>query len=48
MFLLGFVCGAAAAAWFILHDKGEMFVHLGEQMRQVARRYREWDDSRHI
>lgn len=48
MFMLGFLCGAAATAWFILHDKGEMLLHLGDQIRQVARRYREWEESHHI
>jgi hypothetical protein len=45
MFLFGFLCGAAAASWFILYGNGDLVVRLGEQIRRVARRYRDWEES---
>ena len=45
MFMFGFLCGAGAATWFILHRNGDLLIHLADQIRQVARRYREWEES---
>jgi hypothetical protein len=45
MFIFGFVCGAAAATWFILHRNGDWLMHLADQIRHVAHRYREWEES---
>ncbi|HUI27499.1 MAG TPA: hypothetical protein VL403_15565 [Candidatus Kryptonia bacterium] len=45
MFMFGFLCGAGAATWFILHRNGDLLIHLSDQIRQVARRYREWEES---
>ena len=45
MFLLGFLVGIGCAAWFILHADGDLLIRLGERVRVVARRYREWMDS---
>ncbi|HVN86917.1 MAG TPA: hypothetical protein VMW17_18960 [Candidatus Binatia bacterium] len=46
MFMFGFLCGAAAATWFILHRDGDLLIHLSDQIRQVARRYHEWEAAR--
>ncbi|MBI4514538.1 MAG: hypothetical protein HY699_01820 [Deltaproteobacteria bacterium] len=45
MFMFGFVCGVAAATWFILYRNGDLLLRLGGQIRDVARRYREWEES---
>ncbi len=42
MFLFGFVCGVAAATWFILYENGELLIRLGEQVKRVSRRYHDW------
>jgi hypothetical protein len=48
MFWMGFVFGAAASAWFILHRNGDLLIRLSEKMREVARRYHEWEESGHV
>ncbi len=45
MFWFGLLCGAAGATWFILYRDGDLVIRLGDQIRHVARRYREWEES---
>ena len=45
MFLLGFLFGVACATCFILYGDGDLLIRLGGQIRQVGRRYREWEES---
>jgi hypothetical protein len=45
MFVLGFLIGAASAAWFILEDNGQRLIWLGERIHDVARLFREWQKS---
>ncbi len=45
MFLIGFLIGAASAAWFILEDHGNRLIRLAERVRDVSRLFREWRDG---
>jgi len=42
MFMLGFLCGAAVATWFILYEDGDLLIRLGEHVKRVSRRYHDW------
>jgi hypothetical protein len=43
MFTFGFICGAAAATFFVLYGNGELLIELAERIRGVAARWRAHD-----
>jgi hypothetical protein len=40
-FLFGLICGVAATVFIFVYDEGQMFLTLGNRVREVTARYKQ-------